>query len=212
MPREWEVRTEDGRTWYVGSTIPGTWGEVIIPVCELADMTDEMIGATVRRLVPNAQYAGALDIAERYVSDGRANPDDNYFDWEYGYMKRFAGFADPIDKALAICEEAIASKQHRQDRSAAKARRSSGGPGYIYVLKGGPFHKIGLSKTLDQRIKTLAIQLPFQIELIFAAPVDDMFAHERRLHEMFAYKRANGEWFRLSDEDLEAVRQMYSTD
>lgn len=84
-------------------------------------------------------------------------------------------------------------------------------PGYIYILQAGPFYKIGLTRDLDQRRRTVELQLPFPASIVFSVHVDDMFTHERQFHELFADKRMNGEWFDLTDEDLAAIRQMYLT-
>jgi hypothetical protein len=85
-----------------------------------------------------------------------------------------------------------------------------GKPGFIYVLKAGPFYKIGLTKDPDVRRKALAVALPYKDQVIFTIPVPDMFGHERYLHELFAHKRANGEWFELTDDDLDVIRTGYA--
>ncbi len=74
--------------------------------------------------------------------------------------------------------------------------------GYVYVLQAGEFYKIGRTKHLAGRIKTLAIQLPFPARVIHAMPCDGMVEAERWLHGVFADYRANGEWFRLPTRPL----------
>lgn len=71
--------------------------------------------------------------------------------------------------------------------------------GYVYVLEAGPFYKIGRTKDLSSRIKTLSIQLPFPVKCIAAFPCEDTAAAERELHERFSEHRANGEWFMIPD-------------
>lgn len=78
--------------------------------------------------------------------------------------------------------------------------------GYVYLLAAGGFHKIGRAKDPRKRTETLAIQLPYQTELVFAVKSDDYVALEAELHTIFAGKRKNGEWFELSDEDLEYIK------
>lgn len=82
--------------------------------------------------------------------------------------------------------------------------------GFIYVIKAGPYHKIGLSSRMKDRVKMLAIQLPHPPEVVFTAQVEDMWEHEERLHKMFAAKRMNGEWFDLCAADIDAIRQLYA--
>ncbi len=73
--------------------------------------------------------------------------------------------------------------------------------GFVYVLEAGEFYKIGRSSRLDNRIKTLAIQLPFPVRVLTAFPCEDAAATERWLHELFSEYRVNGEWFRIPDQE-----------
>jgi hypothetical protein len=75
--------------------------------------------------------------------------------------------------------------------------------GYIYILGASEFYKIGRAKNLDSRIKQLAVQLPWPVDVVHAIPCEDYVAAEKELHKRFAARRANGEWFRLTSEDLE---------
>lgn len=79
-------------------------------------------------------------------------------------------------------------------------------PGHVYLLASelGP-HKIGRAKEVGERLKTLAIQLPFDVSLAHHFPADDCVAAEAYLHGRFAEKRLRGEWFRLTEEDVEWI-------
>jgi hypothetical protein len=74
--------------------------------------------------------------------------------------------------------------------------------GYVYVLGGGGFHKIGKAANLDRRIRQLAIQLPWPVSVEHVIECEDHSLAEKSLHERFADKRAHGEWFRLEPDDL----------
>lgn len=74
--------------------------------------------------------------------------------------------------------------------------------GYVYFLKGDDFCKIGRTVDLDSRITTIRPKLPFETELALVIETDDPTALEIALHDRFAAKRANGEWFALTDEDI----------
>ena len=50
--------------------------------------------------------------------------------------------------------------------------------------------------------------LPFEIELVHTIKTDDMVEIERFLHEKFADQRTNGEWFCLSDDDIEWLKDI----
>lgn len=75
--------------------------------------------------------------------------------------------------------------------------------GYVYVLGAQGFYKIGRAKNVDNRMKQLAIQLPWQVELIRTIPCEGYVGAEKYLHDRFSDARSNGEWFALSDSDLQ---------
>jgi hypothetical protein len=87
---------------------------------------------------------------------------------------------------------------------------------WVYLMKDlrSGFIKIGESVNPQYRERTLQAEQPL-IELIeaWAGTSSD----EKALHKIFAEKRIRGEWFNLSEEDLENIRfdffdrQRYST-
>ena len=95
-------------------------------------------------------------------------------------------------------------RQEPTPRSSPPAKRTH--PGYVYLLKGGPYYKIGLSNNVTRRIEEISPKLPFETELICTIATEDMYELEAFLHEMFADKRANGEWFELDETDVEHTR------
>jgi|SRR5581483_10697493 len=76
--------------------------------------------------------------------------------------------------------------------------------GYIYLLEAEETgsYKIGRAKDLDNRIKTFEVKLPFETELRHSIKVQDMACAELALHKKFAGRRINGEWFKLTPEDV----------
>ncbi len=79
-------------------------------------------------------------------------------------------------------------------------------PGYIYIVYSIGRYKIGLSKQPRRRIQ--AIQSPYPIELICIIQTNDMLSLEIELHARFDHARKHGEWFELSDEDVEEIKHM----
>jgi hypothetical protein len=79
--------------------------------------------------------------------------------------------------------------------------------GWIYVLRCEPLsiYKIGKTSSLDLRIKTLRIQLPFPVSVFVIIPTPDIDWMEREFHSDFAAQRKNGEWFALLPEQLEEL-------
>lgn len=76
--------------------------------------------------------------------------------------------------------------------------------GHIYLIGCQKFHwyKIGKSNDASIRVTELGILLPFRIEVIAVWKVANHHEAERLLHEQFAQKRINGEWFNLSYADM----------
>lgn len=74
-----------------------------------------------------------------------------------------------------------------------------------YIIKDSSgLYKIGKSYNVDQRLKSLLVGNPL-IELVYKIQNDV----ESELHNKFKNKRFNGEWFRLSSEDLTYIFQKY---
>lgn len=75
--------------------------------------------------------------------------------------------------------------------------------GFVYVLRAGPFYKIGRAKSVDNRLRQIKLQLPFEIELLHTIEASDCIAAEGALHRIFRRHRTNGEWFTLFDSDVD---------
>ena len=83
-----------------------------------------------------------------------------------------------------------------------KPKQAKSQAGYVYLLKGGDHYKIGLSKDANRRMEEISPKMPFETELICTVSTEDMYALEAALHELYADKRANGEWFELDEADV----------
>ena len=80
------------------------------------------------------------------------------------------------------------------------------------MLKMGPYFKIGISSNVQNRIKRLtATALPYETSLVCLIKFDTKgpaLKLENSLHKRFADKRMNGEWFRLSPDDIEYIKSL----
>ena len=83
--------------------------------------------------------------------------------------------------------------------------------GFVYVIKGDDYYKIGCTNDLGGRLKAMSVKAPFKLETIILIPTDRMFHTERKLHLKFASQHKRGEWFSLTDEDLDEIRCEYPT-
>lgn len=91
---------------------------------------------------------------------------------------------------------------------AGKQLRRPDREGCVYVISAGPYYKIGRAKIVSKRLAVVEPLLPFKTELLFCIATDDMIILERQLHERFADKRSNGEWFTLDQEDIEYIKAL----
>lgn len=78
--------------------------------------------------------------------------------------------------------------------------------GSVYLIKGGKHYKIGFTNDLGRRKYDLRIQLPERVQLIHEISTDDPKGIEQYWHRRFADRRANGEWFSLTPEDVAAFK------
>ncbi|MCR6096897.1 GIY-YIG nuclease family protein [Salipaludibacillus agaradhaerens] len=80
--------------------------------------------------------------------------------------------------------------------------------GYVYLIK--EFHsntyKIGKAVNVENRLKIFNVKLPFKWELIHTIKCKDYHRAETKAHNIFSTKRVNGEWFDLSDGDVEEIK------
>ena len=79
--------------------------------------------------------------------------------------------------------------------------------GYVYIIQGEDFFKIGCADSTEERINTFAPKLPFETEIVFTVKVKDKYGAENFLHTKFAGKRMNGEWFKLGEDDIAWIRE-----
>lgn len=81
--------------------------------------------------------------------------------------------------------------------------------GYVYLIKASTGHyKIGHTADPENRMKTFEVKLPFKVEYEHLIECDDRIDAERLLHQKFADKRIDGEWFALSDKDIAQIKKI----
>lgn len=73
--------------------------------------------------------------------------------------------------------------------------------GWVYFLKAdNGLTKIGCTKSLNQRIKSLGILLPYKLELLVAVETENHQRLEKKVHEDLCSEwHVRGEWYRLDD-------------
>lgn len=189
---------EENRVFTIGDTFY-TWGVTFSPE-ELDNLQDEEIVFICRWLQNYREELRAIE----FIREHRIGEQGHYEEEE---VVEIALATDSEWMRNHLLEEV---KKYRDSKPPPKRvpRPSEPLPGFIYLMKGGDYHKIGLSVDPEKRRQQIATGMPFNIELIHTISTDDMKKAEKRLHDLFASKRVGGEWFELDDTDVEQVMRM----
>lgn len=80
--------------------------------------------------------------------------------------------------------------------------------GYVYLLLDHETGrcKIGRAKNWQRRAKQFGIDLPFPSSVFHVIRCQDMVSAETMLHRRYHQQRTNGEWFALSDNQIEEIK------
>ena len=202
-----EERDWFGKFW-------GRWGEAVqeagfAPNTLQDAFSDEIL---VEKLVVFIQELGRFPGNGHLRMKKRSDPsfpNDKVFDTHFGtrlklrqavveYCKTHPGF----DDVPPLCEPISADVEPEKEKIPASAIR-----GFVYLMKSGKHHKIGKTNATGRREYELAIQLPEKLNTVHVIKTDDPDGIEAYWHRRFASKRANGEWFELNREDVDAFKR-----
>lgn len=89
-------------------------------------------------------------------------------------------------------------------------RKTKHGAGWVYLIKGDGAYKIGIARDPVARMADLQTSTHVKLELVHKIQVPDMRAKEYELHLKYADKRAHGEWFKLTPEDVADICALQS--
>ncbi|HIC10926.1 MAG TPA: GIY-YIG nuclease family protein, partial [Campylobacterales bacterium] len=78
---------------------------------------------------------------------------------------------------------------------------------FIYVITDGEFYKIGATKNINRRIEILQMGNPRPLKLVYQKETPNNRAKEieHYLHKYFSDKNILGEWFKLSEDDINQI-------
>ena len=78
--------------------------------------------------------------------------------------------------------------------------------GFIYIINVGKYFKIGRAKNFVERFKCYVTENPGKPEVVFCKKVANYIEAEKILLKEFSPKRFRGEWFKLSEIDVERAK------
>jgi Meiotically up-regulated gene 113 len=131
-------------------------------------------------------------------------------------FRRFGGKADLVARLSAFCIAqgepdvaalCVVSATESRKPDEANAGANTGDDGFVYMIKHGKHYKIGKTFSVPRRHREIALELPEKPDIVHTIRTDDPTGIEAYWHNRFASKRANGEWFELSREDIQAFKK-----
>lgn len=84
--------------------------------------------------------------------------------------------------------------------------------GYIYLISDGEYTKIGKALNPFFRLQAHQISNPRKLQLLFYKESLMYSLEEKRLKDKYRNKKKNGEWFDLSQEDIEDIKRLVDGD
>lgn len=82
--------------------------------------------------------------------------------------------------------------------------------GYAYILRSSTgYYKIGRTVNPEDRQRTFSVKLPFSVRYDLVIPSPDYIGFENYLHQHYRDKRVDGEWFALTADDLNLLKEAY---
>lgn len=105
------------------------------------------------------------------------------------------------------CSESCKTVYNRNKRNSNQQSPVCCGYLYLFHCVGFPYYKIGVTTGNPQsRLQALQTGLPFDLELEYAVQVPDIYREEALLHETYKDNHLRGEWFNLTDTELEYLK------
>ena len=82
---------------------------------------------------------------------------------------------------------------------------------YIYLIESDVFYKIGVASEPRGRIKELQTGNPHKINLVASCRVENAYGAERCIHSVLSSFNISGEWFRLINDDVAVIKEVFQS-
>jgi len=130
--------------------------------------------------------------------------------WDSIKMIGDSFFSSYTDSEITEHNDEMWREINSRDRHAKSKRIAEKKAGSVYLVKESSqgHYKIGRTVNVKSRMKTFTVKLPFKVELSHSFPADDYITAERLLHENFTHRHVDGEWFSLTEGDVEWIKEI----
>lgn len=163
----------------------------------------------MRKLAEAVRYYGRFPTTAEmslYKRNDPEFPNKKVFSTHHGSQAALA------HALLKWCEQSagyddVAALMPASAAQGAEGLLQSKGEGWVYLLGSGIHFKIGRSEEIERRVNEIRPCLPEATEIIHVIKTDDPAGIEAYWHRRFADRRANGEWFKLTREDIAAFKR-----
>ena len=116
--------------------------------------------------------------------------------------------ADLLGLLREPSEEADADGEAADDPEQDRGRNGDrDGDGSVYLARHGKHYKVGHSYDVPRRHREIQLELPEKLTQIHVMRTDDPSGIEAYWKNRFSSKRTNGEWFRLTRDDIRAFKR-----
>lgn len=78
----------------------------------------------------------------------------------------------------------------------------------VYILKAGPFIKVGISSALTSRLSVIQTGCPYPVELVRTIIGGGGRYLEGILHQQLSEHHSHGEWFHYNDATQEILKEL----
>jgi hypothetical protein len=190
----------DTHKWAVGAGVCSE-ADIIIPAMEdLQNVPDEKIGKMVKALILHARLLYAESICELLSMCGSTyHLEESHIEKYQEILRPFLGHEEIDTWYAVLCDE----KVRRENKRIRQERKKKRAVGCVYVIKHQGTYKIGRSRHPARRIEQeISPKLPHEVETVHIIETNDMYSLELELHNKYADKRLNGEWFELDEGDI----------
>ena len=111
-------------------------------------------------------------------------------------------FLIEFERLLPILKQ----REENYNKKQEKKEKYKNEEGFIYLIKSNNMYKIGKTKNIKTRIQSIKTSTPFLLEIVHTQKYINYHKIEKHLHTEFKDKRVSGEWFNLTENDIEYIK------